>query len=110
MKQPPDASVAQPGEYVETLQAELRELKRALWAVQVLDAWAGQHVGSGGRLPMNWALWPDCGLQAGCCVMWSDETTRSFYGPTPDAARLHAAEAVWPELPADVRALLGECP
>lgn len=43
-------------------------------------------------------------------VITRDPDRVDHMGPTPDAARLAAAEAVWPELPESVRAELGERP
>ena len=89
---------------------------RALWAVRVLDAWTADRERDEGpesashttERPTN----PNNGQWI--TVLFSgyegDEDTRRFYGPAPDAARLAAARAVCHEIPADVRAELGECP
>lgn len=85
---------------------------RALWAVRVLDAWADAN--------RNWPG-PEtvkCDYRRrgewGCMVGFEDlsRSTRrqAYYATTPEAARLAAAQAVFPSLPADVRAKLGECP
>jgi hypothetical protein len=79
----------------------------ALWAVRVLDAWAADR-----RRAVCWS----CAISrftAGEHVVHVDGGIRGesyHYGPTPDAARLAAAQAVYPTLPADVRAELWECP
>ncbi len=80
---------------------QLRADARALWSVRVLDAWAReQHT--------HHAIEPD---EGGWRVFSLAGGHRCFgSGPTPDAARLAAALAVAPTLPADVRAKLGECP
>lgn len=74
------------------LQAALLRVEadaRSLWAVRVLDRWAEL------TRSLNWASWPDCGPNGyGCCVTFIDDTTRDYYGPTPDAARTAAAEAL----------------
>ncbi len=86
------------------------------WAVRVLDAWAAN---SGitcwrmiTRLSDNEEL-PDvfaCHLGFGE-PDWSDNLRCTFVADTnAAAARLAAAEAVWPELPESVRAELGERP
>lgn len=88
---------------------------RALWAVRVLDAWAdsvkGRHLG--------WDVYvtPEGKFQ----VMPRDygEYYGEFMGASPfgesvfverDAARLAAAESVFPELPEAARAKLGTRP
>jgi hypothetical protein len=85
--------------------AKLEADARALWAARVSGAWvlAGHSARTAclrrteaGRL--SFATWED-----------GDDATDHF-GPTPDAAHLAAAEAVFPTLPADVRAQLGERP
>lgn len=83
------------------LALDLRDAHDALWAVRVLDAWR--------RLTRNRRRWY---MSADGCVIelsWGDYT-RSFDFADPDAARLAAAEAVFPELPADVRQAWGEKP
>lgn len=94
------------------LSAELQQIKadaRALWAVRVLDAQAlAQDLNAPPRPRRQCGLWlvaapfrtPDDYL-----VEW-----RIFNGATPEAARLAAAQAVFPSLPAHVREKLGECP
>lgn len=81
---------------------------RALWAVRVLDAWG--RVESCVRVGMNDGPALDCWY----VLLEYDSPRRPnlkrFTGETPDAARLAAADAVFPELPADVRAKLGERP
>lgn len=79
---------------------------RALWAVRVLDAWAESN---GGWWQVDTFLTP--GLKGWTCEYSAPRDKRGVRsGPTPDAARLAAAEAVYPTLPADVRAKLGARP
>ena len=73
---------------------------RALWAVRVLDAWYWRVEGWEGPTP----------APEHCASGWFVYLHESHWGSDPDAARLAAAEAVFPELPADVRAKLGERP
>lgn len=84
--------------------ADLLADARALWAVRVLDAWASTPNG----LPLV-----TCPSVKGGWVAsdpnWQDEMSE-WRGETPDAARLAAAEAVYPELPESVRAGLGARP
>jgi hypothetical protein len=70
------------------------------WSVRVLDAWT--HYG-------RWWL-QQLALVQLVTTRDGKETTQNFEGDTPDAARLAAAEAVFPTLDADVRATLGERP
>lgn len=85
------------------LEAELDRVIRRDWAVLVLDAWAD----AGGEWPRSWET---C-RQAGCSWVTLDDGGRAYYsGHSADAARLAAAEAVFPGLPADVREKLGERP
>lgn len=110
----------------------LRATIRRDWAVRVLDAWAldlasRQDAG----YPEHWACFPwgdmvtACGEHRGRdCVCGDCESLairefratlsgdggQIFSGPDPDAARHAAALAVFPTLPAKVRAELGECP
>ncbi len=82
---------------------------RALWAVRVLDAWLETLDGTWrcGRWAANGEHGWRCEL-----LYWKPNKTRSktFKGSDVHAARLAAAEAVFPTLPADVRAKLGEKP
>ncbi len=69
-------------------EATLAALERAR-VVGVLDVWAEKHKS------LNWASWPDCGPNGyACCLTHLDDSTRDFYGPTPDAARAAAAKAI----------------
>ena len=61
-----------------------REDRRALWAVRVLDEHAGR---SGGR---SWCT--TYNGQSWAC-MFPGHVARA--GPTPDAARIAAAESLW---------------
>ncbi len=86
----------------------LTELRRRDWAVRVLDAEAADR-----KRGVPFELHPNSLVPLPPDRAWyvfKPYTTISFYGPTPDAARLAAALAVFPSLPADVRAKLGECP
>jgi hypothetical protein len=83
-----------------------RALAQRDWAVRVLDAWARERQARGYEVWDGGDGWEVIGRH-----MLSEEV--EFIGkraPTPDAARLAAAQAVYPTLPADVRAKLGECP
>jgi hypothetical protein len=80
---------------------------RALWAVRVLDAWADAHEHWEWRTHRfetaspegSWTCW---------LGTWTSE--HDYWGNSADAARLAAALAVFPSLPTDVRAKLGERP
>ncbi len=82
---------------------------RALWAVRVLDAYAdaysipslGEHRNPPAPVAQGYAP---------ACYFSIRPKGKALIAPTRDAARLAAALAVYPELPADVRAELGECP
>ncbi len=85
----------------EAAKAELAKLRadaRALWAVRVLDA---EHVETNTAFPLYAELSDDDS-------MWLVEG-RDGAGPiggshlTADAARLAAAEAIWPSLPQEAR-------
>lgn len=88
-----------PKEDAEREQAQADD--RALWAVRVLDAWIKAHSTKTAPVAVpnpadgGWAVF----------VMG-----REFQGDDAYGARLAAADAVWPELPADVRARIGERP
>lgn len=89
-------------------------MARRDWAVRVLDAWR--------RLRPKRRSWRMHGLvvvgvgPAGCWVEEADpepgveSSATNHGGNTEDAARLAAAEAVYPELPESVRAELGARP
>lgn len=83
---------------------KLRADARALWAVRVLDAHQA-HI----TIQLRTCLVPGYGwtIRDGLDRPLNHVDYRS---PNPDAARLAAALAVFPELTADVRAELGECP
>lgn len=81
----------------------LRELQRRDWAVRVLDAWQDQH---GVSLV--------CAPEAGTCY-WTVSEPRwnardVARGLSRDAARLAAAQAVFPELDRNAPNWPGECP
>ncbi len=64
---------------------------RALWAVRVLDRWAK------GSKALEWRV-TDCSEQV-CCTLQrtvngGQVADTDYYGPTPDAARIAAAEAL----------------
>lgn len=73
---------------------ELRAMARANWAMQVLDA---RHLHTG----LGWRM-TDFGQR---CMVLQGYVPDSveYYGATPGAARLAAAEAVISELPESVR-------
>lgn len=78
-------------------------MARRDWAVQVLDA----------NSRIRWQCVDYCGPNAAdpakryrCEV----GTQAAYEGPTPDAARLASAEAVWPTLPEEVRQKIGPKP
>lgn len=75
---------------------------RALWAVRVLDACGVAWKNSvPAPIPVyNEPSW----------VVVLPMHIGAKYGPTPDAARLAAAQAVFESLPAEVKKGLGECP
>jgi hypothetical protein len=94
---------------------------RALWAVRVLDAWAERRASrADAGYPEHWSCFPWGDLQTACgerrvrdCVCGDCESLRIqtfrvtlsgdggqiFDGPTPDAARIAAADALVAEDP-----------
>lgn len=82
----------------------------ALWAINVLDAWAELHQKptpsprrvSRTVLPTAFNVYvpPGAGNRKGS----------SYFGSNPDGARLAAADGIWPELPEEVRKQIGERP
>lgn len=80
---------------------------RALWAVRVLDAWAGDW---GWACPHMTDI--HTGKRAGYLVRHGDQRAldRELLRETRDAARLAAAERVFPGLDESDRARLGERP
>lgn len=79
------------------------------WAVRVLDAWAESDDGlshTTAHLIQGHRSFARVELES--CQSPSD--IRAFEAASPDAARLAAAESIWPELPESVRAELGERP
>lgn len=89
----------------ETL-ATLLVYARRDWAVRVLDAWA---LYTGRTAFRTFPTYDDAEREGWECFSHNCVHPRHF-APTPDAARLAAAEAVWPELPESVRTELGERP
>jgi hypothetical protein len=80
---------------------------RALWAVRVLDAWRTANT----RRQHVERSWDEAGTSWEVELYFERNGSNQFHhGATPAAARLAAAEAVYPTLPADVRATLGERP
>lgn len=92
---------------------ELRELERRDWAVRVLDAHGRSIEASPSQVhpktisgaELDFHICVPMRVSKGTLFEWS-----IFYGANEDAARLAAALAVFPTLPADVRAELGEEP
>ncbi len=78
---------------------------RALWAVRVLDAWAD----AGEALDGHSTYYSAQGSYR-CIMSGRNVSVRAFEGVTREAARLAAAEAVFPELPESERARLGARP
>lgn len=71
----------------------LEEDLRALWAVRVLDRWAAR-----GQVPFS--TLPNTGTATRDRGAWeSFSCERMYFGPTPDAARIAAAEALVAEDP-----------
>lgn len=99
-------------------QTQLNEIICRDWAVRVLDAYELPYYCLPGGI--------GAGLRKGepdnvVCVVrqraedpqlagWDGGMPLGFEAKTRDAARLAAAETVWPELPESVRAELGERP
>lgn len=69
-----------------------RDNALALWAVRVLDAWALASA------TKKYRAWWECDPDQNECDLVYPGGRKSFDGPTPDAARLAAAEALAPEL------------
>ena len=82
-----------PTETAVAVRDSLRALLRRDWAMRVLfaKAEANSFLARDGRKVLQVTLYVEDGTD-------------------PDTARLAAAQAVYPELPADARAELGECP
>ena len=80
----------------------LRSLLRSDWAVRVLDAWAATG--------KAYTMTPPDAREPWGVVTDGKPRDGVHFGKTPDDARHAAALAVFPTLPADVRAELGECP
>ncbi len=84
---------------------------RALWAVRVLDAFEDDVPGHLGPSAPTRDMKRKPAQRWRVFGAWTIAGVRScHYGPTPDAARLAAALAVFDSLPEDVRAKIGECP
>jgi hypothetical protein len=82
----------------------LTELRRRDWAVRVLDAWA---VDNRHNVPYPQR---DLGGKSWTLFVYISDERGWFTGPTPDAARLAAALAVYPTLDAATHERLGACP
>lgn len=99
---------------VQMFAGDLRAILRRDWAVRVLDAWAEEnprqrYVALGGGYYFD----PDSGHGpdvADVSLVHGQYVQRRLGGDDLPAARLAAAEAVWPELPESVRAELGARP
>lgn len=87
--------------------SRLQELELRDWAVRVLDAWAQQD-----PTRLTWVNFPEDDDVAPFVSLRRGHGERSvcYSGSTPDDSRLAAAEAVFPTLPAEKRAELGERP
>lgn len=109
------------GEYWAVPDAELRAVQgalekskadaRALWAVRVLDAWAANKSRAeiDGDEVRYWSN--SQSEELAYCSTEGGMVTRLIRSQeTPDAARLAAATALYPDLPESVRRELGECP
>jgi hypothetical protein len=81
-----------------------------LWTLRVLDAWAEQygHATPTPRRVSSVVL--ASAFQVPVPSTVPRGRARPFFGPTPDAARLAAAEAVFPELSEATRVWLGKRP
>lgn len=88
---------------------QFEALIRRDWAVRVLDCWAmSTQYARAYELVMH-VMGSDA-LVIRVTGIGSRKKSFTHRGSTPDAARLAAAEAVWPELPESVRAEIGERP
>lgn len=76
---------------------------RALWAVRVLDAYDLRNTGKQSR-------WEPFSGGTKICGEYCPNNGVRYSGNTREEARLATARAVYFELPAEVRAELGECP
>jgi hypothetical protein len=72
------------------------ELREALWAVRVLDAWAERHIR---RAPSPVCLVDERWSVAVPIRVPGGSETRAFYASKPDAARIAAAKALVAEDP-----------
>jgi len=81
------------------------------WAVRVLDAWAATQFGLGHETRFS-GPGPAGPIYALALFPVGDapKKEREWYGDSADAARLAAAEAIWPTLTDAQRAELGERP
>jgi hypothetical protein len=76
--------------------ALIGQLREALWAVRVLDAWAEKHIR---RAPSPVCLVDERWSVAVPIRVPGGSETRAFYASTPDAARIAAAKALVAEDP-----------
>jgi hypothetical protein len=89
------------GSDVRAVFSKLDDESRARWSVRVLDAWADAQ----GKLVTPHPFRP---MQDS--ALFAVHGVPGVRGPTRDAARLAAAEAVFDALPANARTTLGERP
>jgi hypothetical protein len=98
---------------LETAFAKLEADARARWSVRVLGAWGllGRQTEETRTVKVRYS-----GTYKDTSVICARHAQPAYNCPAvkgdanPDAARLAAAEAVFPTLPADVRASIGEKP
>jgi hypothetical protein len=89
------------------LLAKVKADARALWADAALDAWRTANT----RRQHVERSKDEAGSVCEVELYFERIDSKEYhYGPTPRAARLAAARAVWPDLPEPVRRKLGECP
>lgn len=89
---------------------EIVKLRRDAWAVIALDAWLRCEDSGETR---TWECMYDPIYKLAFCTLdrnGREAVSEEFQGKDEPAARLAAAQAVFPELPADARAKLGACP
>lgn len=78
---------------------------RVRWALQVLDSWRKRGISR------RWVMTEGLSSSAPECLLTSDTISeRRYQRDTEDAARLAAAEAVWPSLPDEERKRIGDRP
>ena len=75
---------------------EMQKLIKRDWAVSVLDRWARRPSAISWGVVLTDAPAESCWM---CSAAWDEGTTARHYGPTPNAARIAAAEALFAEDP-----------